>query len=163
VSADVYAQWLGVALLALAFAAAIGVMLARSLFALCMHVFTTGVAIAAFVALVGDADAGLVTAAAVIAASVLMIWGVTLTARAVKASPLPGSGIVRVLGSLGAGALLIAMAAPQVALPAPAPHQGGEPQIAVWIAPLMLTLAVACLGLLGFGERGALEPAEKDR
>lgn len=155
-SAEIVVQWLGVVLLAAAIIAAIGVVLARSLFALCMHVLATGLAVAAFIALVNDADAGFMAAGAVGAAAILMICGVTLTARAVK--PAHAKSVVRVLGAAGVAALLIVMAAPHVALPAQTPHHAGALQVAVWLAPLMLTAAAACLGLLGFGERGAFEP-----
>lgn len=157
-----FVQWLGVVLLVAALAAALGVMLARSLFALCMHVLATGATIAVFVALVNAADVGLMIAAAVIAVSILMICGVTLTARTVKAAQTHGASLARILGAAAVAALLIAMAAPQFALSAPAPPTGGALHVTVWLAPLMLTLAAACLGLLGFGERGALEPDRRD-
>ncbi|MEJ0060493.1 MAG: hypothetical protein WDM79_13370 [Terricaulis sp.] len=51
---------------------------------------------------------------------------------------------------------------PDLGAPTPARVAlAAEHALAPWLAPLLLVLAAACVGLLGFGERGALERHEE--
>ncbi|MCX7356588.1 MAG: hypothetical protein NT015_00325, partial [Alphaproteobacteria bacterium] len=78
--------WLAAALLGVAIATAIGAMLARSLFVMCVHVTVTGVAVAAAVLLLRADDGGVALALFAAAwAPVLLLAAMLLSVRATKA------------------------------------------------------------------------------
>ena len=150
--------WLAGALLGVAIATAIGAVLARSLFVTCVHVTVTGVAVAAAVLLLGADDGGVALALFAAAwAPVLLMAAMLLSVRATKA---PQVRAFSWLSLLGAAAAAIAIWWPLLELAAAAPVaiQGELAGLSFWLAPLLLVAGAGCVGVLGFGERGALRP-----
>lgn len=151
-------QWLALALLGAAVAAAFGATTARSLFVTAMHLLAAGVSVAAIVLLLGAGEGAL--AAALFAAAwapVLLLGAMLLSARAARQAR-PGE---TVLGWLGAALAAPLLWWPLGELGARAPSAAvGAAGVGFWLAPLMLVLAVVCLALLGYGERGAMNDGE---
>lgn len=155
--AEVGLYWLALGFTCAAFVIAIAALMARSLFAMCMYLATAGVLAAAAMLALGAGDAALAAALFVAAwAPLLLLAAMLLTARATKtkrrgrpwfslaAAIAAASGVLAVLPELGAPAAPIAAA--------------GAGAIGAWLAPLMFAGGAVCVGLLGFGERGALGP-----
>ncbi|MGD9982050.1 MAG: hypothetical protein AB7H66_15215 [Hyphomonadaceae bacterium] len=151
--------WLACALLAVAMAAAFGAISARSLFVTAMHLVAAGVSVAAIVLLLGAGEGALGVALLAAAwAPVLLLGAVLLSARAAKPA-YPGATL---LGWLGA-----ALAAPLLWWPLG--ELSGRPPSAsaaavgagFWLAPLLLVVSLACLALLGYGERGAMTKGDR--
>lgn len=142
-------------LLCAAFAAAFAALTARALFAMCMHLAAFGALITATLLALGEGD-GALSAALVIGAwtPLLLLAGMLLSARAAKAIN-KGAPWPSLLAAVFAGGAIL-IAAPDIG-PAPvaasAAPLGG---IGFWLAPLLLVVGAACVGLLGYGERGAL-------
>jgi hypothetical protein len=151
-------QWLALALLGAAMAGAFGAIAARSLFAMCMHVSAAGAAVAAVVLLLGGGVGGLATALLAAAwAPVLLLAAMLLSARAAKHQR-SGSAL---LGWLAAGLTATFIWWPLRDLTgarAPVLGDGGS---AFWIAPLLLVFVAICVGLLGYGERGAMTGGDR--
>ncbi|MEQ1489370.1 MAG: hypothetical protein ABL932_02360 [Terricaulis sp.] len=148
--------WLAVALLGVAIATAIGAMLARSLFVTALHVTVTGVAVATAVLLLRADDGGL--ALALFAAGwapVLLMAAMLLSARATKA---PQPRRFPWLGLAAAALAAVTIWWPLFELVAAAPVAIGNELagLSFWLMPLMLVAGAACVGVLGFGERGPL-------
>jgi hypothetical protein len=148
--------WLAVALLGLAIATAIGAMLARSLFVMCVHVTVTGVAVATAVLLLGADDGGVALALFAAAwAPVLLMAAMLLSVRATKAQQprrFPW------LSLLGAAVAVVAIWWPllELAIAAPVDIPNELTGLSFWLAPLVLVAGLGCVGALGFGERGSL-------
>jgi hypothetical protein len=147
--------WLALALMVVAIASAIGALAARSLFVTCMHLVAAGVSAAAATMLVRSGDGAL--AFALFAAAwvpVLLLAAMLLSTRSAKA---PRRGLPWV-SMLGASLAAVALWYPLLDLRGAAPAQASEPVAALsfWLAPLAFAAAAACIGGLGFGERGAL-------
>lgn len=148
--------WLAVALLGVAIAAAIGALLARSLFVTCLNVTVTGVAVAAAVLLLCADDGGIALALFAAAwAPVLLMAAMLLSVRATKAQQprrFPWLSLV------GAAVAVAAIWWPlvEIARAAPVEIQNELAGLSFWLAPLVLVAGVACVGVLGFGERGSL-------
>lgn len=149
--------WLAGALLGVAIATAIGAVLARSLFVTCVHVTVTGVAVAAAVLLLGADDGGVALALFAAAwAPVLLMAAMLLSVRATKTAQVRAFPW---LSLLGAAAAAVAIWWPLLELAAaPAAIQGELAGLSFWLAPLLLVAGAGCVGVLGFGERGALRP-----
>ncbi|MGD9967005.1 MAG: hypothetical protein AB7T59_10820 [Hyphomonadaceae bacterium] len=147
-------QWLALALLGVAMIAAFGAMSARSLFVAVMHLAAAGVAVASVVLLLGSGEGALAVALLAAAwAPVLLLGAMLLSARAAK----PPRALPTMLGWLGATIALPLLWWPLVELSAHAPTASlATTGSSSWIAPLVFVLAVVCLALLGYGERGAL-------
>ncbi|MGQ0533147.1 MAG: hypothetical protein ACT4OF_10735 [Caulobacteraceae bacterium] len=147
-------QWLALALLGVAMAAAFGAIIARSLFVTCMHLVTVGTSVAAVVLMLGAGEGAL--ALALIAAAwapVLLLAAMLLSVRATKQVH---AGQV-LLGWLAAAVVLGLAWWPLGQLgPAPEIISARPVGLGFWLAPLVLVAAAACLGLLGYGERGAM-------
>lgn len=154
-------QWAALLLTLGVIAAALGAVTARSLFAMAMYLAAAcALATAALLALTKP-DAALVLALlGVGVAPFLLLAALLLSARAIK--PRRGRPWL-MLSAAGAVGAAVFWAIPDMAAmptriamrPDVAPHL----PVAVLIAPLVFVAAIACLALLGFGERGALEPA----
>lgn len=149
--------WLAVALVGVAIASAIGALVARSLFVTCMHVVTAGVCAAGATVLVRSSEGAVAFALFAAAwAPVQLLAAMLLSARSVKAQRRAWPWVSLVCAALAAGALwwplldLRGIAAP-VAEPVMA--------LSFWLAPLVFSAVAACLGVLGYGERGALGTA----
>lgn len=153
------APWLALVLLGGALASVLAALLARALFVLCMYLAAAGALVAAAVALMGESGAALAIAALFAAfAPVLLLGAVLLSARTTKAQR-------RVRPWLSVGAAVVVAGAVFWVLPQiePAPRVDGEAVqvefVGTWLAPLVFVAVTACIGLLGFGERGAMQRA----
>lgn len=147
--------WLALALIGVAIAASIGAIAARSLFVTCMHLVAAGVSAAAATMLVRSGDGALAFAFFAAAwAPVLLLAAMLLSTRSAK-SPRRGLPWASVLGVTLAA---LALWYPLLELRGVAPAQAAEPVAALsfWLAPLAFAAVVACIGGLGFGERGVL-------
>jgi len=151
--------WFALMLVALCAMLALGVLTARSLFAVSMRLAAlSALATAALLAL-GYGDGALVLA--LVGAGVaptLLMGGVLLSARAAK--PRKRRPWLS-LAAVAACALAVLIAAPDLA-DAPRAVAGAGPN-ALWLGALAFVAASACVALLGYGERGALEGARVDR
>lgn len=152
---------LAIAFLAAALAAGFGVVLARSLLAMCVCLVAVGGAAAAFMALLGRGDGAL--ALALFAAGwapVLLLAAMLLSARSVK-----GLRRGRPWLSIGTGAAMVGaiLWATRELNGSAAVVVGESPQLSVWPVALIFVAASACVGLLGYGERGALHQGRAER
>lgn len=156
------APWLALVLLGGALASVLAALLARALFVLCMYLAAAGALVSAAVALMGESGAALAIAALFAAlAPILLLGAVLLSARATKAQR-------RARPWLSVGAAVVVAGAvfwglPQIGGP---PHVDGEAAqvefVGAWLAPLIFVAVTACIGLLGYGERGALQRPGED-
>lgn len=141
---------LAVATLLVGFAA----LTARSLFVMCMYLAAAGALGAAAVLAIGAGDAALAVALfAAVWAPLLLLAGMLLSARAAKSvrRGLPWASLAA--GAMAAGVVLVA--APELGqAPVSVAYAGG---LGAWLAPLLFVAAAVCVGLLGYGERGALQ------
>ena len=150
------APWLAVLLTAGAMAIAIAVLSARSLFVMSIALSAmAGLAAGSLLALGGGDGALTLVLAGAGLAPILLLAGVLLSARAAKAQQ---HGVLW----LCVGAVVLAMAgviaiAPEV-LRAPALAPRADASVSVWLAGLMACVATAAVALLGYDERGALQP-----
>lgn len=150
-------ETLALALTAGVIAAAFYAVTARSLFAMCVALVAAGALAAGALLALGAGGAALGQALFGVAlAPVILLAALLLSSRAVK--PARGGRPWLTIAAASAVAAAILWGAPELAGPstarvAPAPAAPITP----WIAPLIFVAAAACVGLLGFGERGALE------
>lgn len=147
--------WLALALLAVAIACAIGAVAARSLFVTCMHLVTTGVSVAAAVLLLQAGTGGLALALFAAAWAPVLLLAVTLlSARAARAER-RGFPIASMAGALvAAGAIWFSLFELAAVAPTGIPHVFRG--LAFWLTPIVLAAGAGCVGVLGYGERGAL-------
>ncbi len=135
--------------------------LARTLFVSVTAVTAGGACIAASFFVRGGGDAGLAVAVLLAAwAPVMLLGAMLLTGRVAKATPRVRAApilacAVVVLAAIGVPAVELAGTTPS-RLSAVANSAAG------WLACLMLVAALGCLGLLGYGERGALSGARAE-
>jgi hypothetical protein len=147
--------WIALGLMAAAIVAAFGAILARSLFAMCMHLIAAGASVAAMALVLGAGESALaIVLFAAAWAPVLVLAAMLLSARAAKDMRRGWPW----LSLAGAAAALCAIWWPLLQLgPVADAHAAYAPAgFGFWLAPLLLVTAVACVGLLGYGERGAL-------
>lgn len=151
--------WLAVAAMLLGTGAAVAVLLARSLFSVCVGLSALSACTSAALLALGYADGALAFAllgGAII--PVMLLGGVLLASRSVKprAHRLP---LLSIMAAAAAGLAMI-WAAPSLGMQQPiqAPR-GGVP---IALVALVFTAVAACVALLGYGERGALN-ARNDR
>jgi hypothetical protein len=147
--------WLALALLGVAIASAIGAIAARSLFVTCMHVVTVGVSVAAAALVLQAGEGGLALALFAAAWAPVLLLAVTLlSARATRAE----RRRFPILSIVGAALAVSAIWWPLIELAGAAPT--GIPHVfhglSFWLAPIILVAGAACVGVLGYGERGAL-------
>jgi peptidoglycan biosynthesis protein MviN/MurJ (putative lipid II flippase) len=130
---------------------------ARSLMIAILALFAAGAMAASGLLALGYGDAALALALSGAGFTpVLVLAGLLLSARTVKPRRTRKPYVIAVSALALAGVLLwglLQAGAPVVPLGAPE-HHGSS---VLGLAPLFLTLAVACLALLGFGERGAFD------
>jgi hypothetical protein len=152
------APWFAVVLIGLCAALSIGVLTARSLFAMVMRLAALAAVGAAALLALGQGEAALTLA--LVGAGVaptLLFGGILLSARAAKPRKhKPWFSLIAV--AVCAGALL--WAARDLAV-APPPVIGAGP-VVLWLGVLVLVSAAGCAALLGYGERGVLERANSD-
>lgn len=135
---------------------------ARSLFALCMHLAAFGALIAAALLSLGAGEAGLGAALVIAAwAPLLLLGAMLLSARAAKTLRKGAPWASLAAAALAGGVLLLAL--PDLKAPAAAASGDAPGAIGFWLAPLVLVAGATCVGLLGFGERGALRGSELER
>lgn len=148
-------HWIALGLMGAGIVAAMGAIVARSLFAMCMHLLAAGGCIAVMVLVLGAPESALGLALFAAAwAPVLVLAAMLLSARASKGARhgLPW------LSLLGAACVLAAIWWPLLLLePVVAAAPFTPTGAGLWLAPLLLVTAVVAVGLLGYGERGALE------
>lgn len=149
-------SWLSLALLGVAIAAAVGALSARSLFSACMHLVCCGVSVAAVALLLRPGEGSL--ALALIAAGwapLLLMAAMLLSDRKTKSERKRAPW----LSVLSAVAACAAIWAPSLELSATAPTATvavSETGLGLWLAPLVLVIGAAVVGMLGYGERGVL-------
>jgi hypothetical protein len=154
---EIAMHWLAAPLLLAALGAGIAVAMARSLFAMSMALAACAAFTATALALAGAGDAGLALALVGAAwAPLLLLAAMLLSARAVKTRKArrPWFSIA------AAAAMTLALVWVSAA---PASIQaviGAGARLGPWPALLMLVAGAACVGLLGYGERGALGGGE---
>lgn len=148
------APWLALALLAGVVACALAAATARSLVALCVSLWAAAALATATLLTLGRSDAAL--AMALLAAGlapVLLFGALLLSARAAKANK-RRPPFIAIAAALALVAALV-WGLPDLPV-APAPS-AADPSALFFAAPLLLAAVAAVVGLLGFGERGALE------
>lgn len=152
-------HWLAFALIAAALVAACGAALARSLFSMAAFLFVTA-ALASAALLALNAGGALDLALfGVGLAPALVLALLLLSTRAAK--PRRRAPWLTIAAASAAGVAVLAAArdftsaVPQIATPPGA--------LAPWLAPMLFCAAATCVGLLGFGERGALEKQSRER
>lgn len=144
-----------------AFVCALATAMARSLFAMCMSLASAHACAAVAVMGLGAGDAALMLALYGAGfAPVLVLAGLLLSARATKTykrAPVLLAGVA----ATAAGAAML-WAAPELSAASPhLLHASGA--VAPWMAALLFVAALGCVGLLGYGERGAFEPQGRRR
>lgn len=156
VGADI-AAWLAVTLALGVAVLAVAMLRARSLFITAAATAGMSALAAGVLLLLGGGDGALTLAAfGVGVAPVALLGAVLLSARAAK-------------GSRGAWiAHAIALAAAIAAGVMVAPEWASEPRAAaaqesipLWLALLLFAVAIGCVAVLGYGERGVLERQER--
>ncbi len=156
---EITAHWLAAALLLAALGAGLGAALARSLFALCMCLTACAAFIASALALTGAGDSGLALALVGAAwAPLLLLAAMLLSARAVKTRKRARPWLSIAAVSATVLALLWAGSAPGLTQT----MIGADAQLGPWPALLMFVACAACVGLLGYGERGAFGGVEQE-
>lgn len=147
-------QIVALALLAIAIAAAVAAVLARSLFVMCVNLAAAGAACAGAVLALGADEGALGIALLGAALAPVLLLAVVLFGKP-TAKPRPRTPWFSLTAAL---ALTAALSWPLRTLGPAAPTAPHDtPGLGFWIAPLLLVAAAACAGLLGYGERGALE------
>lgn len=147
-------HWLGFGFTVLAAATAASVAAARTHFATCVLVAVTSVLAALALLCFGAGEAALAVALlGVGVAPVLLLGGVLLSTPAIRNKRRGASWLV--IFAVGAASMALIWATqdaapPQTVLPAPL-------GLGAWLALLVFVAGFVCTGLLGYGERGALE------
>jgi hypothetical protein len=146
--------WLALGLMGVAIAAAIGAVTSRSLFVMCVQTVTAGVSVAAAVLLTRAGDGGLALALFAAAwAPVLLMAAMLLSVRSTKPAQrgLPWLSVLGVICATCATwwpLLDLAQATPVVV-------QHALRGLGFWLTPIMLAAGAACVGIAGYGDRGA--------
>lgn len=153
------AAWLATVLALGAGVVALAALRARSLFVLAACVAGASSLAAGALVLLGAGDGAVALAAfGVGVAPVVLMGGVLLSARTAKTTrSAPWIGMIAVAAGIGAAALL----APELGRASAGPVQIGP--VGLWIGMLVFVAAAAVVGLLGYGERGALGRLDNGR
>ncbi len=154
------AQGLALVLMLGAFAAAFGALTARSLYAMCVYLVVTGACAAATVLTLGSPDAAIAqTLVGVVLTPLLLLAAILLSTRATKPRR-EGRPWLTLIAAAAAFAAVM-LVAPDLGPPrASPPAQTGA--LAPWLTILVFVAVAACVGLLGYGERGALQRAPRE-
>lgn len=151
----VLSQSFALALIVATIAAALAALSARSLLALCLSLAAAGALATAALLAMGAGDAALVTSIVIAAwGPVLLLAAVLLSARSAKSFGAGAPWLSILAAALAGGAILFA--APDVGPALAARTQGTPYAIGFWLAPLLLVAGIGVVGILGYGERGAL-------
>lgn len=155
------APWFALIAMVGALGCVLGALLARALFVMCVYLAAAGALASVALALMhGGAGALVVALTFAGLAPVLMLGAVLLSTRAAKAQRRARPWLS--VGASLAVAATVFWGLPELGATATAPRDAPQPEfIGAWIAPLIFVAVVACVGLLGYGERGALQrPAD---
>ena len=155
------AHWFASAFLAAALVAGFGVVMARSLLAMCVYLAAVGATVASSVALLGRGDGALALVLFAVGwAPLVLLAAMLLSARSVKGGRRGHPWLSIGTGAAMLGAILWAVRE----LGGSEVFVGAATQLGVWPAALIFVAAAGCVGLLGYGERGALHStfAERD-
>lgn len=153
-------QSFALALIVAVIAAAFAALSARSLLALCLALAAAGAMAAAALLALGAGDAALATAIVVAAwGPVLLLGAVLLSVRSAKSFGSSAPWLSLLAAALAGGAIVFAV--PDFGPPMPR-TQAAPDAIGFWLAPLLLVVGAGCVGILGYGERGALQRRERE-
>lgn len=151
------AHGLALALTLLSMVAALSAFLTRSLVSMVMFLAVSAVAGGCAVLALGAGDAALAWVLTGFGlAPVVLLAVMLLSARVAKARRAPP--VFAIAAALCAGAAMLwATADVGGTAPMTAPSGALAPWLAPWLAPLVFVGVAMCVGLLGYGERGALQ------
>lgn len=152
------ASWMAVGLTAVAAVSGVGALLARSVFVMFAQLVVCAAAAAGALLLLqaGDGALALVLFGAGWA-PLLLLAAMLLSARAAKrAVRQPWTSLAAAAITAGAAVWGARDMAAQAT-----PANASAPDVAFWIAPLVIVSAIAVTALLGFGERGAFGGVEQ--
>ena len=151
---SVIAPWVALALMCAAFAVALGALLARALFVMCMYLVAAGALAAGALALLyGGGAAGVALMFAGIA-PVALLGLILLSVRTTKAQRRARPWLS--VGAAGGVALVVLWSTSELGVMTQAEAPPPE-AIGAWMAPIVFVAVAAFIGLLGYGERGALQ------
>jgi len=145
------APLVGCVLLIAAFAACVGAVASKSLFALVMRLAAGASLVATALVAFGAGDAALMVALVfAIVCPLVLLAVILLSARSVKTS---AGRLNWLLSTVAAGlvAAVVFSALPEAAAPA---HSEALPAPALPLSLMVFVACAACAGLLGYGERG---------
>jgi hypothetical protein len=151
-------HWLALALMAAAIAAACGAAMSRSLFSVVMFVAVASALASAALLALSAAQAALDAALLGVGLAPMVLLAALLLSTRTTKSRRAGRPWLTLVAACAAGAAMLA-AAPE--FEASAPVAGPAGSVTLWLAQLAAVAVFACVGLLGFGERGALEPHDQ--
>lgn len=156
---SVIAPWVALALMCAAFATALGAVLARALFVMCMYLIAAGaLAAGAFALLYGGGGVGIALMFAGVA-PVALLGLILLSVRTTKAQRRARPWLS--VGAAVVVALVVLWSTSE--LDVTGPTEAPPPEaISAWIAPIVFVAVAAFIGLLGYGERGALQRNSMD-
>jgi hypothetical protein len=134
--------------------------MARSLFVASLQATVAAGAVVSALLLLKSNEGGVAVAVVTIAwMPILLLVGISLSTRATRQQRRrPWVGL---LAAIAVGIVFVW----PLTEPAEAPHTPILDQAAgltFWLAPLLIVVAAICAGLLGYGERGALESHARD-
>lgn len=156
------AHWLALVLTVGAIAGALGAVTARSLYAMCVYLVVAGACAAASVLALGAADAALAQVLVGVAFTPVVLLAVMLlSARATK--PRQGARPWWALLAAVATAAAVFWAMPELGPATPVVAAATEGAVAPWLTALIFVAVASCVGLLGYGERGALQRVVQER
>jgi hypothetical protein len=136
--------------------AALAALTARTVFSMCLNLAAAMACAAVSVLALGHGAAALALAAAgVIWGPLLLLAVMLLTARSIKGA----SWRTRLLPLIAAGAFAASLLALPFGLDSGMQQPVASYDFAFWLLSLLMASGAACTALLGFGERGALQPA----
>lgn len=148
-------DWLALALMLGAIVAGCGAAMTRTLYSLVMYVAAAAAFVAAALLALGAGDGALAAALLGVGlAPFLLLAAMLLSSRTAK--PRQHGRPWLTIATAAAAASVIFWTLPDLGTPVQEPLDLQAPRaLAPWIAPLIVVAAAACVGLLGFGERGA--------
>lgn len=156
------APWIALLLFAGALVAASAALLARALFATSMYFAAAGALAASGMALLANGVGAFAVAIIFVAwAPLLLLGAVLLTTRTTKGQRARPWLSVGAACAVGAAVLWVT---PELgaAVTVREAEQAAPDFVGAWIAPLLLVAALTCVGLIGYGERGALQRRDDD-
>ncbi len=151
------AKWLGVALGFAALAAGAAAAMARTLLAACLYVCATAACAAASALALGASDGALALMIAGAGwAPIALLAGVSLSSRVVRSARKGRPWISIAAAAITAAAIIWAAHGRTGGAPPSTVAEAGA-SLNIWFALLALSAGAACIALLGYGERGAIQ------